>query len=65
MQTVMIGDDIVGDVKGAQDAGLRGVLVRTGKFRPSDECHPIVKPCGIVDDLAQAVDLILEKFKSI
>ena len=29
----MIGDDIVGDVQGAQLCGLRGVLVRTGKYR--------------------------------
>ena len=32
----MVGDDIRVDVKGAQDAGLRGVLVRTGKFRSGD-----------------------------
>lgn len=35
-ETVMIGDDIVGDVQGAQRAGLRALLVRTGKFRPAD-----------------------------
>jgi HAD superfamily hydrolase (TIGR01458 family) len=35
-QTVMIGDDIVGDVEGAQAAGLIGILVQTGKFRPRD-----------------------------
>jgi phospholysine phosphohistidine inorganic pyrophosphate phosphatase len=29
----MVGDDIVGDVGGAQNAGLRGIQVRTGKFR--------------------------------
>ena len=29
----MIGDDIVSDVGGAQDCGIRGVEVRTGKFR--------------------------------
>ena len=32
----MVGDDIVNDVLGAQDLGLTGVLVRTGKFRPED-----------------------------
>lgn len=32
-QCVMIGDDIVGDVGGAQNAGMRGVQVRTGKYR--------------------------------
>lgn len=55
----MIGDDIIGDVQGAMDAGMRGVLVRTGKFRPEDENHPTIKPSGIVDNLASAVDMIL------
>jgi HAD superfamily hydrolase (TIGR01458 family) len=32
----MIGDDIDGDVAGAQRAGLIGALVQTGKFRPDD-----------------------------
>ena len=32
----MVGDDIVNDVRGAQVLGLRGVLVRTGKFLPGD-----------------------------
>jgi phospholysine phosphohistidine inorganic pyrophosphate phosphatase len=59
----MIGDDIVGDVKGAQDAGLRGVLVRTGKFRATDENHREIKPDAIVDDLAQAVEIILSHNK--
>lgn len=29
----MIGDDIVGDVGGAQRCGMRALQVRTGKFR--------------------------------
>ena len=32
-QVVMIGDDIVSDVGGAQKLGIRGVQVRTGKFQ--------------------------------
>jgi HAD superfamily hydrolase (TIGR01458 family) len=35
-RAAMVGDDVVNDVLGAQAAGLRGVLVRTGKFRPED-----------------------------
>jgi HAD superfamily hydrolase (TIGR01458 family) len=35
-QVVMVGDDIEADVGGAQAAGLKGILVQTGKFRPSD-----------------------------
>lgn len=33
LQAVMIGDDIVSDVGGAQACGIRGLQVRTGKFR--------------------------------
>ena len=43
---VMIGDDIHTDVGGAQAAGMRGVLVRTGKFR-----EEIVRKAGIRPDL--------------
>ncbi len=32
-EAVMVGDDVVSDVGGAQSCGIRGVLVRTGKFR--------------------------------
>jgi HAD superfamily hydrolase (TIGR01458 family) len=35
-RAAMVGDDVVNDVLGAQAAGLSGVLVRTGKFRPED-----------------------------
>jgi HAD superfamily hydrolase (TIGR01458 family) len=35
-RAVMVGDDIVNDVVGAKAAGIRGVLVRTGKFLPAD-----------------------------
>jgi HAD superfamily hydrolase (TIGR01458 family) len=33
---VMVGDDMDSDVLGSQAVGMRGVLVKTGKFRPSD-----------------------------
>lgn len=35
-RTVMVGDDIVNDVGGAQVLGIRGALVKTGKFLPGD-----------------------------
>ena len=43
---VMIGDDVDADVNGAIDAGLAGILVRTGKYRPGDESR--LKPGGVV-----------------
>ncbi|XP_009213839.1 phospholysine phosphohistidine inorganic pyrophosphate phosphatase isoform X2 [Papio anubis] len=36
-QAVMIGDDIVGDVGGAQRCGMRALQVRTGKFRATQQ----------------------------
>ncbi len=51
----MIGDDIVTDIGGAQAAGLRGILVRTGKFRP-DDLIGNVKPDMIIDSIAALPD---------
>jgi HAD superfamily hydrolase (TIGR01458 family) len=50
-ETVMIGDDIRGDVGGAQAAGLVGVLVRTGKFREKD-LEGEVTPDAVLDSVA-------------
>lgn len=49
-QAVMIGDDIVSDIGGAQDAGLRGLLVRTGKFREQD-LQGKIEPDGVLDSV--------------
>jgi len=39
-QVAMVGDDAEVDVAGAQAAGLAGVLVKTGKYRPEAEGTP-------------------------
>jgi len=50
-RVVMVGDDVRVDVDGAQRAGLRGVLVRTGKFSPSD-LEGGVTPDAVLGSLA-------------
>ena len=60
-EALMVGDDIVSDVGGAQSCGMQGVLVRTGKYRPSQENHPTVKPNQIVDNLLEIVDIVTRK----
>ncbi len=35
-ETAMVGDDIESDILGAQRAGIKAVLVKTGKFSPND-----------------------------
>ncbi len=56
---IMIGDDPEIDVCGALASGLRGALVRTGKYRRGDESK--VEPLGgrVFDDLDAVVDYIL------
>jgi HAD superfamily hydrolase (TIGR01458 family) len=39
-EVAMVGDDAEADVAGAQAAGLKGILVRTGKYRPETEGRP-------------------------
>ncbi len=48
---VMVGDDIEGDVLGAEEAGLHGVLVRTGKFSGGDE-EKLTKGAEVIDSIA-------------
>ena len=52
----MVGDDIDGDVAGAQRHGMRTVLVRTGKFRPDEVEDSGVVPDGIVSSIAHLPD---------
>ena len=52
----MIGDDLEGDIGGAQRHGMRTVLVRTGKFRPDELDESGVRPDGIVSSIAQLPD---------
>ncbi len=54
-QVAMIGDDIHADVGGAQAAGMKGVLVKTGKFRPGD-LGRVVKPDVVLESVAGVPD---------
>lgn len=58
-EAVMIGDDVESDVGGAMAAGLRGVLVRTGKYQPGAETRIDPPPSAVCDDLPAAVELLL------
>lgn len=49
----MIGDDLESDVGGAQAAGMKGVLVRTGKYRPGDLERFPVRPDAVLGSLAE------------
>ncbi len=48
----VVGDDITTDVAGAHACGAKGVLVRTGKFRPEDLERSGPEPDLVLDSLA-------------
>ena len=51
-RTVVVGDDLDADVRGAQAAGMAGVLVRTGKFRQADLDRAGLVPDAVIDSFA-------------
>lgn len=56
-RVAMVGDDLHNDVLGAQHAGLRGVLVRTGKFRPEVLAASNERPDVVIDSFADLPSL--------
>jgi HAD superfamily hydrolase (TIGR01458 family) len=58
-QVAMIGDDAEADVEGAITSGLKGILVRTGKYRPGDESKLGSRPSYIAENLDDATRWIL------
>jgi len=57
-RTAMVGDDLENDVLGAQAAGLTGVLVHTGKFRPEDLDRADGAPDVQLDSIAELPGLL-------
>lgn len=51
-EIVMIGDDIDADVGGAQKCGIRGILVRTGKYRQAYVSASAITPDVVLDSIA-------------
>lgn len=51
-KVAMVGDDIDVDVGGAQACGLKGVLVRTGKYRTAYAQASQVRPDLVLDSVA-------------
>lgn len=57
-RAAMVGDDVVNDVLGAQAVGMTGVLVRTGKFRPTDLERSDGTPDHVIDALSELPSLL-------
>ena len=60
----MVGDDLEADVLPAMDLGMRGVLVRTGKFRAERYDAGEHRADWVAKDLAQVVNKLLGEMTS-
>ena len=49
-EVVMVGDDIENDIEGAINSGIKAILVKTGKFRPTD-LQKDIKPTAVIEDI--------------
>lgn len=56
-EVVMVGDDVESDVRGACAAGLKGMLVRTGKYQLGDEAR-LPEGGGLCGDVLEAVSRV-------
>ncbi len=57
-KVVMVGDDINNDIGGAQKAGMKAVLVKTGKYREDLVAHSDIKPDLVIESIADLPGLI-------
>ncbi|MDQ7030498.1 MAG: HAD-IIA family hydrolase [Ardenticatenia bacterium] len=56
-RVAMVGDDVISDVGAAQQVGLKGILVQTGKFRPED-LEREVTPDWVLPDVTHVLPLV-------
>ncbi|HPP78282.1 TIGR01458 family HAD-type hydrolase [Methanospirillum sp.] len=61
---LMIGDDIMTDVRGAQDAGLLGAITFTGKFRSEDIDTCPVNPDFVINSI-EILPVLLERSENV
>ena len=54
---MMVGDDIVNDIQGAQDSGVKAALVKTGKYRYDLFKKSNIKPNLIINSIDEIIDL--------
>jgi HAD superfamily hydrolase (TIGR01458 family) len=57
-QVAMVGDDILTDIAGARKAGMKAVLVRTGKFSQESLNGAAIKPTAVIDSIAKIAEIL-------
>ena len=52
-EAVVVGDDMTSDIVGAQAMGMRSILVKTGKFKPSQLENPVAEPTWVLNSISE------------
>ncbi|MHA1987222.1 MAG: HAD-IIA family hydrolase [Promethearchaeota archaeon] len=56
-EVLVIGDDPESDIQGAINAGIEGILVKTGKGQYYNSKNSIIKPSKIIESFTNLIDL--------
>ena len=62
-ELVMVGDDLINDIEGAQNAGYHAVLVQTGKYRKALVEQSPITPDGILTSVAALPNYLADLMK--
>jgi HAD superfamily hydrolase (TIGR01458 family) len=57
-EVVMVGDDVRADVEGAQAMGIKGILVKTGKYRENLAARYDITPDAVFDSVGDVISLL-------
>lgn len=57
-EVVMVGDDIRADVEGAQAVGMKGILVKTGKYRENLAAQYAITPDAVFESVSEVISLL-------
>jgi|SRR5450755_293954 HAD superfamily hydrolase (TIGR01458 family) len=60
-ETIMVGDDIENDIGGAQGAGIRGVLVETGKHKGNSPLVERSRPAAVLASIAALPEYLMHE----
>ena len=56
-EAIVVGDDITSDIVGAERMEMQSILVRTGKFKPTQLENPVAKPTWVLDGVSGLTQL--------
>lgn len=57
-EILMVGDDLINDIEGAQRVGIHAVLTQTGKYRKTLEEQSSITPNGVISSIAELPDYL-------